>query len=57
MMHFIQRFKIGVTNQLTTIGGIALALAIGSKISSFHLVCLLHAHMNLNSMQRRYGLM
>ena len=56
-MHFIQRFKIGVTNQLTTIGGIALARAIGSKISSFHLVCLLHAHMNLNSMKRRYGLM
>ena len=46
-----------LTHHLTTIGGIALARAIGSKICSFHFVCLLKAHMNLNGIQRLYGLM
>ena len=43
---------MGMAHQLTTIGGIALARAIGSKICSFHFVCLLKAHMNLNGIQR-----
>ena len=69
MMHFIQNLSLyfhsfldlylnGMTHQLTTIGGIALAqAAIGSKICSFHFVCLLKAHINLNGIQRLYGLM
>ena len=32
---------MGLAHQLTAIGGIALARAIGSKIRSFHFVCLL----------------
>ena len=47
---------MGVAHQFTTIGGIALARAIGVKICSFHFVCLLKARMNLNGIQRRYGL-
>ena len=47
---------MGVAHQLATIGGIALALAIASKICSIDFVCLLKAHMNLNGMQRVYGL-
>ena len=35
---------MGAAHQLTTVGGIASARAIGSKICSFHLVCLLKAH-------------
>ena len=45
-----------VPHQLTTIGGIALAGAIGSKICSFHFVSLLEARINLNGIQRLYGL-
>ena len=48
---------MGVAHQLTTIGGITLARAIGSKICSFHFVCLLKEHMNLNVIQRICGLM
>ena len=48
---------MGVAHQLTAIGGIALARAIGSKICSFHLVYLLKAHMNLNGIQRLDGIM
>ena len=48
---------MGVAHQLTTIGDIALAQAIGSKCCSFHFVCLLKAHMNLNDILRLYGLM
>ena len=48
---------MGVALQLPTIGGIALARAIGSKICSPHFVCLLKVHMNLNGTQRLYGLM
>ena len=48
---------MGVAPQLATIGGIALAEAIGSKICSFHFVCLLKVHMNLNGIQRLFGLM
>ena len=48
---------MGVAHQLTTIGGITLAQAIGSKICRFHFVCLLKANMNLNGIQRLYGLM
>ena len=48
---------MGVAHHLVAIGGIALARAIGSKICSFHFVCLLKAHMNLNGIQRLYGLM
>ena len=48
---------MGVVHQLTTIGGIALAQAIGSKIYSFDVVCLLKVRMNLNGIQRLYGLM
>ena len=48
---------VALTHQLTTIGGIALARAIGSKICSFHLACLLKPHMNLNDIQRLYGIM
>ena len=47
---------MGVVHQLTAIGSIALARAIGSKICSFHFVCLLEVHMNLNGIQRLYGL-
>ena len=46
-----------VDHQLTTIGGIVLARAIGSKICNFHFVCLLKAHVNLNGMQRPFCLM
>ena len=48
---------MGVAHQLATIGGIALALAIASKICSFDFVCLQKAHINLSGMQRVYGLM
>ena len=48
---------MGVAHQLTTIGGIALVPAIGSKICSFHFVSLLKAHMNLNCIHGRYGQM
>ena len=48
---------MGVAHQLATIGGIALALAIASKISSFDFVCLQKVHINLSGMQRVYGLM
>ena len=48
---------MGVVHQLTKIGGIALAGAIGSKICSFHFTCLLKGHMNLNDIQRLCGLM
>ena len=48
---------MGVAHLLTTTGGIVLAEAIGSKICSFHFVCLLKAHMNLNGIQRLYGIM
>ena len=48
---------MGVVHQLTTIGGITLARAIGSKICSFHFVYLFTAHINLNGIQRLYGLM
>ena len=47
---------VALTHQLTTIGGIALARAIGSKICSFHLVYLLKAPMNLNGIQRHYDI-
>ena len=47
---------MGVAHRVATIGGIALAGAIGSKIDSFCLF-ILKAHMNLNGMQRLYGLM
>ena len=62
MMHFIQHLSLNfhsflVPHQLTRIGGIALARAIGSKISSFHLLYLLKAHMNLSGIQRLYGIM
>ena len=46
-----------VAHHLTIIGGTALAQAIGSKICSFHFVCLLKAHMNLNGIQRLYSIM
>ena len=48
---------MGVAHQLKTISGIALARAIGSKICSFHFVCLLQGLMNLNGIQTLYGLM
>ena len=48
---------MGVAHQLKTIGGIALARAIGSKICSPQFICLLKEHMNLNGIQRRFGLM
>ena len=69
MMHVFQNLSLnfsflfrslsmGLAHQLTTVGGTAqLARAIGSKICSFHFVCLLKAHINLNGMQRLYGLM
>ena len=37
--------------------GIALAGGIESKICSFHCLSILKAHMNLNGIQRLYGLM
>ena len=43
--------------QLTIIGGIALAQAIGSQICSAHFLCLLKPRMNLNGIQILYGLM
>ena len=46
-----------VVHHLTTIGGVALARAIGLKICSFNFVSLLKAHTSLNSIQRLYGLM
>ena len=46
-----------VADQLTTIGGITLARAIGWKFCSFHFVYLLKAHMNLNGIQSLYSLM
>ena len=65
MMHFIQNLSLKFHSFLdlylngssssVDIGGIALARAIGSKI--FHLVCLLKAHINLNGIQRLYGIM
>ena len=48
---------MGVAHQLTAIGGIALKRTIGSKVCSFHFVCLLKVHLNLNGIQRLYGLM
>ena len=70
MIHFIQSLSLNfhsvldlylngsyVAYQLTTIGGIALARGIGPKTCSFHLVYLLKAHMNLNGIQRLYGIM
>ena len=48
---------MGIAHHLTTIGGIAVTQAVGSKICSFHFVCLLKARMNLNGIQRLYGLM
>ena len=48
---------MGVAHQLTTNGGITLARAIGSKICSFHFVCLLQGLMNLNGIQTLHGLM
>ena len=48
---------MGVAHQLTTISGIELARAIESKIYNFRVVCLLKAHMNLNEIQRLYGIM
>ena len=36
--------------------GTALTRAIGSKIFSLHFACLLKAHINLNGIQRIYGL-
>ena len=47
---------MGVVHQVTTIGGIALARTIGSKIGSFHCLSILKAHMNLNGIQRLSGL-
>ena len=60
MLHFIQNLSLdfhsfldlylhGKAHQLTTIGGIAWAQAIGSKFCSFHF-----AHINLNSIQKLY---
>ena len=48
---------MGAAHQLTTIGCIALAPTIGSKICSFHFVSLLKAHTNLNCIHGRYGQM
>ena len=48
---------MGVAHQLTTVGGIVLVGAIGSKICSFNFVFLLKAHMNLNGIQRLYDQM
>ena len=53
---FLSRY-LSESHQLTTIGGIALARAFGSKICNFCLVCLLKTHMNLNSIQRLFGIM
>ena len=47
---------MGVAHQLTAIGGIALSRVIGSKICSLYFFCPLKAHMNLNGIQRLYGL-
>ena len=63
MLHFAQNLSLdfhsfldlylnGKAHQLTTISGIAKARAIGSKICSFHF-----AHINLNAIQKVYGLM
>ena len=48
---------MGVAHQLATIGGIALARAIGLKIFSFHFVCLLKARVNLYGIERLCGIM
>ena len=47
---------MGVAHQLTLVGGVTLARVIGSKISSLYFSCPLKAHMNLNGIQRLYGL-
>ena len=47
---------MGVAHQLTLVGGIALARVIGLKICSLYFSCPLKAHMNLNGIQRLYGL-
>ena len=48
---------MGVVHQLAAIGGVALTRAIGVENLQLHFVCLLKAHMNLNGIQRLYGLM